>query len=384
MFAPRALRPTRAGDVRQPADVAVRTETAPAGSGSRSGPRRDIRPASCRRRSGASGRRGPRAAARGSAVKWPIASREPEGRRWTASAASGKMQLDSLQQATQFSVSPRRRAATPRRASMLARSSAGQSGSMAWASAKRRSASANSPTDMWRSPRKMPSLHRLRSAGRGPDDRRRPGPALMPIDPALAPPLVGRPDLFERLRVRDRSREPQGQSLAAVVGPVLGSRAGSGAEPRGPPATLPGLVVPRTPMTGAGTARGLADRAGSVKCHTAPADAPTIPTYEEDDESPASPAVARWWAIFVDLTSWIRSRSDLSQIPSNRLSHVSLGSASTRRGRLRIYRRPIDLAIGPPTSAGTAENRRLGERQGRFRSHTTACTRKANICTTYS
>ena len=67
------------------------------------------------------------------------------------------MQLDPLQQATQFSVSPRRMAATPRRASMFARNAPGQSESITCASANRRSASVNSPTDMWRSPRKVSS-----------------------------------------------------------------------------------------------------------------------------------------------------------------------------------------------------------------------------------
>ena len=81
-------------------------------------------------------------------------------------------------------------------------------------------------------------LDRLRPAGRGPAID---GGQFLPqsIDPALAPPLVRRPDLLERLRVRDRPREPDGQPLAAVLGPVLGVKRDAVAEPPGLPATSP-------------------------------------------------------------------------------------------------------------------------------------------------
>ena len=121
---------------------------------------------------------------------------------------------------------------------MFARTSPGQSGSATCASANRRSASANSPTDMWRSPRKISSWSHLRPAGRGPAID---GGQLLPqsIDPPLAPPLVRRPDLLERLRVRDRPRVPDGQPLAAVLGPVLGVKRDVRLGPPGLPTTSP-------------------------------------------------------------------------------------------------------------------------------------------------
>ena len=56
------------------------------------------------------------------------------------------MQLDSLQQATQFSISPRLRAATPCKASSFARYSAGRPGSAVCARANFLLASVHSPS----------------------------------------------------------------------------------------------------------------------------------------------------------------------------------------------------------------------------------------------
>ena len=84
-------------------------------------------------------------------------------------------------------------------------------------------------------------LHRLRSTGRGPtiDGGKF---RLGPIDPSLTSPLVGRPDLFERPRIHDRSRKPEGQSLAAVVRPIVGIQRYLGPGRSGLRRLKPGLV----------------------------------------------------------------------------------------------------------------------------------------------
>ena len=74
----------------------------------------------------------------------PDASREPAGCVWTASRAIGKMQLDGPTQAMQLSCSPRRRAAMPSKAVMLARTCGGTPGTRASSLARSSRAAASS------------------------------------------------------------------------------------------------------------------------------------------------------------------------------------------------------------------------------------------------
>ena len=102
--------------------------TARPGSGTAAGPCPGNRRASWRRCSAASGCAGRRATRRDRRRTTRTASREPDGRVWTASAAIGKMQLDGPTQPMQLSCSPRRRALMPSKAVMSARTDVGTPG----------------------------------------------------------------------------------------------------------------------------------------------------------------------------------------------------------------------------------------------------------------
>ena len=125
---PRAMRPTRVATFSNRPEVALRAERLRPGSGTAAGPSPDNRRASSRRYSAASGRAGRRATRRDRRRTTRTASREPDGRVWTASAAIGKMQLDGPTQPMQLSCSPRRRALMPSKAIMFARTAGGTPG----------------------------------------------------------------------------------------------------------------------------------------------------------------------------------------------------------------------------------------------------------------
>ena len=155
-------------------------------------------------------------------MKWRIAWRDPEGCRWTAAGAEREDAARPVAAVDAVLRLPAPQGRDP--AERLDVHSAAASGSRdraTWASAKQRSASWNSPIDMWRVPRKTPSWSRLYPPCRGPAiDRGQLLPQLS--DPRWPRALVRSPDLLERLRVGDRSREPGGEPYAAILGPVLG------------------------------------------------------------------------------------------------------------------------------------------------------------------
>ena len=183
----------------------------------------------------------------------------------------------------------------------------GQSGSAACARANRRSASVNSPTDMWRSPRKMSSW--VTCAGRpDPGDRRQPAPAAVDRSP-LASPLVRRPDLLERLRVRDRPREPDGQPLATILGPVLGEERNVRLSHRVCRDLAVTLTVREMPVAARPRPAVHPARVGQE-----PSTPPTLqrsPPQGAETGSPRYPAAATCWMLFDGLTLVLRSESDL-------------------------------------------------------------------------
>ena len=221
------------------------------------------------------------------------ASVDPRRLAWTASGASGKMQLDPLQQLTQFSVSPSLRAAIPRRASRLARSGALLSERIRWASAKQASASSKCPRGHVEQALHDQESKGLKLAGLGPTV----DPGELPRhvrQPALEPERPISPQLVEGPRVPGRRGKRPGDIVAAVVHPVLGEERNAG---RGR------LRRPRSSrhFRGWGTAetlRGRADRPGSVIQNTA---AGRDPDHKPDDgresehgreESPGAAALA--------------------------------------------------------------------------------------------